>query len=377
MEQSAKDKVCIVGVGHTKFGVMPGKTAFDMGALAFKAALEDAGLTKDDIDGLLVSRVPHYGRMADMLGLRHLRLINVLEAIGRMSGLAVQYAAAIINMGLAHTVALLYGNDGKSAGARYGGGAPRGTATYDAPYGWTSPGAAVGMMFRRHQHLFGTTAEQLAEVAINQRLNASLNPNAVLRDPIDLHDYMNGRFVAEPLRVFDYCMINDGGVALILSTAERAKHMRKDPVYISATAASSDNTNFYMSQDLYYTCLQDIAKNVYPVAGVDRQDVEVIQCYDNFTPTVLFALEGLGFCPRGEAGAWIQGGRIRRDGALPVNTSGSHTSEGYMQGWALHVEAVRQLRGECGPRQVKGRPLNVAQYVIPAPICQSHILTRR
>jgi acetyl-CoA acetyltransferase len=370
-----KDKVCIVGVGHTDYGVFPGKTSWELGALAFKAALEDCGIAKDKIDGLIVSRIPHYGRMATILGLKQVHVIEVTPGEGRQSSVCLQYAAGIIASGQADTVALVYGNDGKTAGAKYGGGQPQGMQIYDYPYGFTSPGACVGMMFRRHQHLYGTTSEQLAEVAINNRLNAQITPWAVMKKPLDLETYMAGRFITEPLRLYDYCLINDGGVALILTTAERARDMKKPPVYISATATATDMSNYYMSKDMFYSALQDIAKRLYPAAGITRADVKCAQIYDNFTPTVLYTLEGLGFCPRGAAGAWIQGGRIRRGGELPLNTSGSHTSESYMQGWALHVEAVRQVRGECGERQVPN--CDVAQFAIASPICASTILTRR
>ncbi len=375
MSDGFKDKVCIVGVGHTAYGVFPGKTSYELGAEAFKAALDDAGLTKDQIDGLIVSRIPHYARMATVLGLKNVHVINVTPGEGRQSGACVQYAAGVIASGGADVVALVYGNDGKSTGAKYGGGDAVGTQSYDYPYGFTSPGAAVGLMFRRHMHLYGTTPEQLGAVAINNRKNAILTPWAVMKKPLTLDDYMNGRWVTEPLRLFDYCLINDGGVAVILASAERARDMKKPPVYISATATASDMSNYYMSKDFYYSALQDIAKRLYPAAGISHKDVQCAQIYDNFTPTVLFTLEGLGFCPRGESGPWIQNGRIELGGELPLNTSGSHTSESYMQGWALLVEAVRQLRGESGERQVKD--CKVMQWAIASPICTSHILTRR
>jgi acetyl-CoA acetyltransferase len=145
-------------------------------------------------------------------------------------------------------------------------------------------------------------------------------------------------------------------------------------VYVTATAATGDITNYYTSDDFFYAACQDVADRLYPAAGLEPKDVQCAQIYDNFTPTILFSLEGFGFCPRGEAWQWVKDGRIELGGELPINTSGGHTAESYMQGWALHVEAVRQLRGEAGPRQVPD--CQIAQYICASPIVTSHILRR-
>jgi acetyl-CoA acetyltransferase len=376
-----KDRVAVVGVGNTNFGALyrdldPERSPYELGTQAFVAALADAGLTKDEIDGVLVCRIPDYGRMCDVLGIRYPRFVNVMQAGGRMASITLQYAALAIATGQADVVACIYGNNGRSAGARYGGGeggGPNETGISDAAYGMTSPGASVAHMFRRHQHLYGTSEETLGHLAINNRRNAALNPDAVMRSPLTLEDYLNSRYIAEPLRLLDYCLINDGAVCIILTSAERARLLRKPPVLLHSMAMAGDFDHQYTVDDCFYNPLQMVAKDLFATSDFGRDGVDVAQIYDNFTPTLLFTLEGLGFCGRGESGAWVTPQRIARDGELPLNTSGGHTSESYMQGWALLVEAVRQVRGECGERQVV--ECQTALYACAAPIC-SGILFR-
>ena len=315
--------------------------------------------------------------MCEVLGIRYPRFVNVMEAGGRQASLTLQFAALAIEAGMADTVACIYGNVGRSAGARYGGGeggAGNDTGISDAVYGMTSPGASVAHMFRRHQHLYGTPVETLGTLAINNRNNAGLNPNAVMHTPITMEDYLASRFIAEPLRLLDYCLINDGGVCIILTRGDRARDLIKPPVYISSMSQAGDFDHQYTVDDFFYEPLQMVARDLFAGAGIGPGDIDVAEIYDNFTPTILFTLEGLGFCKQGDSGAWVTPERIALNGELPINTSGGHTSESYMQGWALLAEAVRQLRGECGPRQVANA--QTALYACAAPIC-SGILLRR
>lgn len=372
-----RDRTAIAGVGSTSYAALrdrdPERTSYDLGARAFTEALADAGLRKDAIDGLVVTRIPDYGRMASVLGLNHLKFANVFQGAGRMAGMAVQYAALAVAAGLADVVACIYGNNGRSVGATYGGEADRPqSASYDALYGMTSPGAYVAHMFRRHQFMYGTPAETLGAVSINDRTNAALNPAAVMRSPITMDDYLNSRYIAEPLRLLDYCLINDGGVCLIVTTAERARDLRHPPVLISATAAAAELTDHYTVPDFFQRPLQSMADRIYRDAGIDQRDIDLLEIYDNFTPTVLFSLEGMGFCAPGESKDFITTERIGLTGELPINTSGGHLSESYMQGWALLAELVRQLRGECGPRQAPN--VTAGQYICAAPLCNSIIM---
>jgi acetyl-CoA acetyltransferase len=377
-EINIRDKTAIVGIGNTNFGAMyrdldKERTSYELAADALKMAIDDSGIDKNDIDGLLCVRTPSYARMADVVGLHHLRLVNALEGSGRMAGVALQYAVMAIVTGQAETVAIVYGNNGRSVGERYGGNfSPDSPAAWDAMYGMTSPGAAVAHMWRRYMHLYGASEDSLAAAAINNRANGAKNPNAVFQKPITKEEYLQARYIAEPLRLFDYCIINDGGVATIVTTAEKAKTLKQPPVYVGATYSATDLTNYYTTHDFFYGAMQDIAGRLFKAADVTPSEVDFAQLYDNFTPTQFFALEGYGFCERGTAHKWAQGGRIALDGDLPVNTSGGHTAESYMQGHALTIEAVRQLRGQAGERQVKNA--KVGFYTCPAPICNAHIL---
>ena len=366
----------IVGVGHLDYAALFGSKvpndAISLGAQALSRAIADCGIAKAEIDGLITSRI-HYGVAADAFGLRNLWVINELEGSGRMSGVAVQYAAAMIESGQAETVALVYGNNGRSAGMAYGGEAlSNPTSVYNHYQGMTSPGAAVAMMYRRYQHEFGVKDGALANFAINNRQNAALNPAAVMSKAITVDDYMSARFIAEPLRLLDYCIINDGGVCLIMTTMERARDLAKRPVSIAATAARGETSGHYWSGDFFYANAQRAADRLYREAGFAPNDIDVLQIYDNFTPAIAFGLEGFGFAPRGEATAWACLDQIGLGGRQPINTAGGHTGESYMQGWGHHVEAVRQIRGECGARQVAGA--DVAQYICISPIISSHIL---
>jgi acetyl-CoA acetyltransferase len=372
-----RNRVAVVGVGNTPFGRLPGHSAYDLGVWAFKEALADAGLRPADIDGLIVNRIPDYQRFGETVGIDP-GFAAITPGQGRMSGASIETAVAAIHAGLCTTVALVYGNNGRSAGAKYGGdtdGYGSGGAGQWFPYGMTSPGAVHGMMFRRHMHRYGTTTRQLAEVGVAFREHASLNPAAVMREPITIEQHQASKFIVDPLRLFDYCLINDGGVCLILTSAERARDRPRPPVYVrgfSQATRLKDST--FPDEEFWYEPLSKAAREVYEMAGVTREDLDALMIYDNFSPTVLFSLEGFGFCGRGESGPFVEGGTLSLGGRLPSNTSGGHMSESYMQGWALNVEAVRQLRGECGLRQVKDARL--VQYMCAAPLVTSIIYGR-
>ncbi len=374
-----RDKTAIVGVGNTPYAALyrtrdPLRNTYTLGLEAFKNALEDSGLRKEDIDGVILIRIPSYTSFCAMAGIRNPKLTNVLPQQGRMCATALQYAVMAIYSGMANVVACIYGNDGRSAGATHGGESGWLIDSYNTPFGMSSRGASVALMWQRHMYEYGTTQEDLGVLAIAQRKFASMNPNAVMRNPLTMDEYMKGRYICYPLRIYDYCLINDGGVCFIVTTAERARDCKKPPVYIMATAQAGNHTPYYQTPDYNWDAMKLVADQVYGMAGVGPKDINCAQIYDNFIPTVMFSLEGCGFCPKGESGRWIRGGRIEPGGEMPINTSGGHCSESYMQGWALHVEAVRQLRGECSDRQVEGCEL--VQYICSTPICSSHILRR-
>lgn len=369
----------IVGVGQTDFAKLYAKTdtprdAYGLAAQALREALDDAGLALSDIDGMICSRVD-YGRMATVLGMQHPKVMNSYEGSGRMSGVAVQTAASLIADGRAEVIALVYGNNGRSAAYKYAGqDAAPDHVKHDRLHGMTSPGAYVGLMWRRYQHLYGAPDGALAPVAINNRYHAARNPGAVMNSEITTDEYMAARWVADPLRLYDYCIINDGGVAMIITSAERAKSLRKPPVRIAASASSGNLTNYYTSQDFFYDPCREVADKVYGQAGIRPDEIDCLEIYDNFTPVVMFSLEGFGHADRGTAWEWVSDGKLGFDRERPTNTCGGHTGESYMQGWSLHVEAVRQVRGEAEGRQVEN--CRTAQYMCASPIVTSHILVR-
>ena len=368
-----RNQIAVVGVGNTAYGNFPDVSDYGLGAQAFRSAIQDCGLDKNEIDGLVCCRVPYYARMGEILGLDP-RWTLQMPPHGRMSGMSIVEAALALHTGAAKYVALIYANIGRSRRVNYGG---EESAAFWDPWGFTSPGAAHAMMFRMHMERYGTTTRQLAEVSVAFRRHAMLQPDAVMKTPMSIDDHEASRPIVEPLRLFDYCLINDGAVCLILTTADRARDLKKPPVLISGFGARdafrrSAIPNF--DPDFWYAETRDAGEQAYAMADVGPSDIDALMCYDNFSPTVLFSLEGLGFCQRGEAGSFVEGGTLQLGNRLPTNTDGGHLSSSYMQGWALNVEAVRQLRGECGERQVPD--CEIVQYVATAPCTRSIIYTR-
>lgn len=372
MPKNQRIRPAVVGVGTTTYGVLPEHDANSLGVWAMHNALADCGLTVKDIDGLFLHRITDYQKFVRITGMKP-RVATSLPPQGRMMGVTLQLAAASIQSGAANVVAVVYGNDGRSAGARYGGKEDRyatGAEQLWFPYGMTSPGAVHALMFQRHMKEYGTRPEQLGAISMAFRHHASMNPTAVMRKPITLEDYLNAPFICDPLRRLDYCLINDGGVAMILASPERARDLKQKPVYMRGYSMSSRLAEGEVSADYGRSNMQRVAGRVFPMADVAREDIDALMIYDNFTPSVLFNLEGYGFCKPGESGDFVQN-HLRLGGPLPANTNGGHLSESYMQGWSLNVEAVRQLRGDCGPRQVPDAEL--IQYISSGPISTSTI----
>jgi acetyl-CoA acetyltransferase len=365
-----RDRTAIVGVGTTEYGSFPETDTYGLGAKALLSAADDAGIRLADIDGLIVNRIPSYERFAENLGLNPQFCLQT-DAPGRFSAVSLMLAAQAIATGAAKTIALVYANNGRSQRVFYGG-----EESLWAPWGMTSPGAVHAMMYRAHMKRFGTTRADLAPIAVAFRKHAQLNPNAVMRKPITLEDHARARPICEPLHLLDYCLINDGGVAWIMTSAERAKDLRQPPVYVSGFSRqdSLDQSSF-PRLDFWYPALQKIAGEVYERAGVSRDEIDGLMIYDNFTPTVMFSLEGLGFCPQGEGGRFVADGMLELGrGRWPTNTSGGHLSESYMQGWALIAEAARQVRGQCGERQIPNA--KAIQYIAATNISSSIIFRR-
>lgn len=356
------NEVAVVGVGESDYGrdyqrSRSGGSSdrYLLGAVALRRALADAGLGKDDLDGLIVGAPLVYERTAEVFGIE--------PRWGGSGGAidAVFQAVMAITAGLASTVALVYGNDQRTVGTAYGGPNAMGgegilSYVYYAPWGMTSQGALYAMMTQRYMQLYGASAADLGQVAVAQRQFASLNPNAVMRSPITIDDYLNARYITEPLRLFDYCLINDGGVALILTTRDLAARSPQPLVTIAGLGRAEDKMEATSLRprliNFYHQGHHKVREQVYNTASVDISDIGALGIYDSFSCHVLYALEGFGFCAEGDAGAFIREKGIGPSGALPINTSGGHLSESYMQGWGHQVELVRQARGNVGERQV-------------------------
>ncbi len=353
----------VVGIGHTDWvsdwtrARAGEKPADDYGyALrAFNAALADSGLKRADIQGLIAGPTTAYERLGEVLG------INPFWGDQADAVLSIVQACMAIETGLAEVVAIVYGNDQRTAGTQYGGPQAMGgdaflSYVYHAPWGLTSQGALYALTFQAYKHARGFTEAELGEVAVAQRGWSSLNPNAIMRKRITVDDYMASPYVTEPLHLFDYCLINDGGVALILMEAERAKRTCAHPVYIEGIGRSDLNRGATSLEprltDFYLPAQQQAAARSYAMAGVGPRDMDVFQVYDSFSVHVPLALEGYGYCPVGEAGRFLREDGLGPGQKLPTNTGGGHLSETYMQGWAHQIECVRQLRGTCGERQV-------------------------
>ncbi|MGR3742821.1 MAG: thiolase family protein [Pseudooceanicola nanhaiensis] len=355
----------VVGIGHTDWvgdwhrvraGERP-DDCYGYATTAFRAALADSGLTRDRIDGLIVGPTTAYERMAEVLKM-DVRWGDQADAV-----LSVLQAVQAIETGAAEIVALVYGNDQRSVGTQYGGPQAMGgdlflSYVYHAPWGMTSQGALYAMTFRAYADRYGISERDLGHVAVAQRQGSARNPNAIQRKEIGLDDYMAARYITEPLRLFDYCLINDGGVALIIAEAEVAKTLTDRPVWIEATGRYDLNRGATSLEprltEFYRPAQEAVAEQVFGVSNLDRSDIDVFQVYDSFSVHVPLALEGYGYCGVGEAGKFMSESGIGLGGKLPTNTSGGHLSETYMQGWAHQIECVRQLRGVCGERQIDG-----------------------
>jgi acetyl-CoA acetyltransferase len=365
-----RDKVAFAGIGTTRYGNFPETDSYGLGCEAQNAALDDAGLTPADIDGLIVNRIPSYERFAEMMGINP-QYDLLIEMPGRFSAVSLALAAEAIATGAAKTVALVYGNNGRNVRMPYGGGdGPW------SPWGMTSPGATHAIMWRRHMYQFGTTHADLGHVSVAFRHHACLNPDAVMHGrPITCEDHATARSICGPLKLLDYCLINDGAVAWIVTSAERARDLRRPPVLLSGYARQDVFQYGSTVPDDFWHPALSACRRVYDRAGLGREDIQGLGIYDNFSPTVIFSLEGLGFCKQGEGADFVRDGTLQLGtGRWPTNTSGGHLSDSYVQGWGIIAECVRQLRGECGERQIPGA--RAVQYICATNIAQSLILRR-
>jgi acetyl-CoA acetyltransferase len=377
MTWTASNKSAIVGVGKSEFSRDTGKGTVWQIAEALRAALEDSGLERRDIDALYVNGGGDFDKMAEQLGLQ-VTSANQFWLHGRMCASTLQTAALNVAAGLARHVACVYAIDISERGGGYGGGRSHAAEEFRegggahgemACYGLTHPGSGAAMAWQRYKHVYGATDEALAHVAVASRSHACLNPSAMMRTPMTLNDYFASRLVIEPLRLFDFAVVNDGAVCIIVSSAERAQDCRKRPVYISGMQGLHAGREEFVFAPPGLGIWQQTAthnaarrQQAYEMAGVGHNDIDVFFCLDSFSPLVIFALEECGFCGPGEGADWVMAGNGHLDGRMPINTHGGHLSEGMLGSWSHQVEAVRQLRHECGERQVASA--RIAQFAM-------------
>lgn len=361
--------VSIAGVGESPLGSVPGVSALELMGHAAKAALEDCGLTLADVDGLLTTpiRVHQWampvGMVAQSLNLRpgYMATLDVAGASG--TGM-IHNAAMAVATGQAETVLCVAGqnqltnvsrSDTVAKLASVGWAHPE----YEEPYGPLIP-TLYALVAQRHMHEYGTTAEQMAEVAVAIRGHAALNPAAMKREPITVQDVLASRMITSPLHLLDCALVSDGAAAFVVTSR---KDLRKKPVRLLGSGYGFTHTYIGEHDDIATTGAVQSGRKAFAQAGVTPRDIDAAQLYDCFTITVIAELEDLGFCPKGEGGRYVEGGRIRLGGELPVTTHGGLLSAVHpgLSGGMFHVvEAVRQLRGECGERQVKDAELVLA-----------------
>lgn len=359
--------ICIVGVAESDCGSVPDKSALQLHQQAARAACADAGLKKEDIDGLFSCGGDgmHPLQLAEYLGMRP-AYVDSTQVGGSSWEVFVAHALAALQAGMCNVALLAYGSTARSdMKRRLRTGdlppAPRGPAQFEAPYGLTLIGK-YALAARRHMHEYGTTSRQLAAVAASANRWAQLNPQAFTHGkPLTVEDALKTRMIADPLRQADCCLRTDGGGAVLLTTAERARDLRKKPVRVLGTGEAISHLHMSQWDDMPDLIAAQSGRRAFERAGVTPQDIDLLEIYDAFTIMVLLTLEALGFCGRGESGRLVESGALAPGGRLPTNTDGGGLAANHpgMRGIFLLIEATRQLRGECGARQVPKAQLAV------------------
>jgi acetyl-CoA acetyltransferase len=361
-----KNQAAIVGIGAVPFGRRGEFAEQGLVRLAIEAitaACDDAGIRPKDVDGYssYYSSVEPAELMA-AFGAERLRYASQTwggggaSMCGAFQNAAMAVATDQADFVVVHKVATMEANKryGQAFG-QIGQGIPAvgGPFAFSVPYGLQSPGQMFALAVRRHMHLYGTTSEQMAHVAINARDMATTNPNARFREPITVDDHQASAMIADPLRLFDFCMESDYGCAVVIASAERARDLQHVPAYIAAASAGAPFRfgnalmSFYNQPDVDFASSghRVVADELYRLSGMSISDMDAAMVYDHFTGMVLMALEDFGFCAKGEGGPYAAAGNLGLDGPLPVNTHGGNLAEAYTHGMTHVNEAVRQIRG--------------------------------
>ncbi|MCW5750022.1 MAG: thiolase [Alphaproteobacteria bacterium] len=349
---SLRGKTAVAGLGYAGLGSAPGWSPIELGAAAAERALADAGLSIDDVDGLCASTFYHFfptTSFAEQLRIRP-RWTNADMTGGSTFMAHIQQASLAIEAGLCETVLIIYGSNARSSRDIYG---LIDLTPLQVAYQPLLPVGAYAMAAARHMHQYGTTREQMAEVAVASRLWARGNPDAALRDPITVADVLSSPMVCDPLSRLDCCLVSDGGAAIVLTSAERARDLRQPPVYVLGSASATWHRDISTMEDLTVTAAVQSGREAFAMAGLAPKDVDVVQLYDAFTILPILFLEDLGFCSKGEGGPYVENGGIAPGGRLPVNTGGGGLSFVHpgMFGLFAIMEACIQLRRQGGERQ--------------------------
>ena len=358
-----RGKTAIVATAESDLGkVAPETTIFDLMGQATHRALDDCGLTLSDIDGLFVST--SQSRMAAMgvceyLGLRP-RYFDSTQIGGSSFMAHITHAQAAIHAGMCEVALITYGSTQRTVSRAAASG--REVNAYEDPYRPMMPPSAYALAASRHMYEYGTTREQLAEIAVAARQWALMNPKAWEKEPLSVDDVLNARMISHPLTVRDCCLVTDGGGAIIMTTAERAKGLKNKPAYILGTGEEITHKDISSMPDFTKTGAIQSGQRAYAAAQLAASDVDVAAVYDAFTICTLLFLEDLGFCEKGEGGAFVADGGIAPGGRFPVNTNGGGLSYCHpgMYGLLVLIEAARQIQGVCGPRQVAGAEIALA-----------------
>jgi acetyl-CoA acetyltransferase len=351
--------VAIVGIGATAQGEHPGTSAEVLSAQAAELAIADAGIDKSAVDGLITCKSILGGGVDLDVG----RLLGISPPYSQTldygtCNFSIHLAVMAITSGMADTIVLSYGANARSASVNFGASAPY--RDLGSASGLVHIAGPAALAMRRHAHLYGTTEEQLGWIAVGQREWARMNPMAVFRDELTIDDYLAQPYLVEPLRRADLTMVSDGGAALVVTSAERAQSMRSRPVYVLGMAEQSALRENLDLRNVMRPWIASVGERIWAKTGLQPSDVDVLYLQDPTAVWVLQMLEYYGFCPVGEGGPFLAEGHTRPGGDLPLNTNGGQLSESYMWGWLHLCEAVRQLRGQAGDRQVEGA--EVAMY---------------
>ena len=352
-----RGSVAIVGAAESDIGAVAAlMSPMDLMAQGVSRALDDAGLTLKDVDGVFCATTQvrtSAMSLVEYLGLPDAYTDSTIVG-GSSFEIHVAHAHAALEAGLCTVAVIAYGSTQRTVGRRAA--SAREFNPYETPFRPFLPATAYALAASRHMHEYGTTREQMAEVAVAARGWAQLNPMAWEKKPLSVADVLAARPISFPFTVRDICLVTDGGGCIVMSTAERARGMRQKPVYVLGSGQSITHASITSMPVLTHTGAIASGAQAYKAAGLAAKDIDVLALYDAFTINTILFLEDLGFCPKGEGGRFVEGGRIAPNGKLPVNTNGGGLSYCHpgMYGLFILIEAVRQLRGQCGARQVAG-----------------------